>query len=62
MLLHWESSTVERTDYIMSTNLCKPYCIVLGLEWIKDTPTQTFIINFLTQLKSAHSSLIVQSD
>ena len=27
--------------------------VVLGLEWIKDTQTQTFIIDFLTQLKSA---------
>ena len=33
--------------------------VVLGLEWIKDTPTQTFIIDFLTQLKSARSSLIL---
>ena len=36
--------------------------VVLGLEWIKDTPTQTFIIDFLTQLKSARNSLILQSD
>ena len=36
--------------------------VVLGLEWIKDTPTQMFIIDFLTQLKSARSSLILRSD
>ena len=36
--------------------------VVLGLEWIKDMPTQTFIIDFLTQLKSARSSLILHSD
>ena len=36
--------------------------VVLGLEWIKDTPTQAFIIDFLTQLKSARSSLILHSD
>ena len=36
--------------------------VVLGLEWINDAPTQTFIIDFLTQLKSARSSLILQSD
>ena len=36
--------------------------VVLGTEWIKDTPTQTFIIDFLTQLKSARNSLILQSD
>ena len=36
--------------------------VILGLEWIKDTPTQTFIIDFLTQLKSARSSLILHSD
>ena len=33
--------------------------VVLGLEWIKDTPTQTFIIDFLN---SARNSLILQSD
>ena len=34
--------------------------VVLSLEWIKDMPTQTFIIDVLTQLKSAHNSLILQ--
>ena len=36
--------------------------VVLGLEWIKDTPTETFIIDFLTQLKRARNSLILQLD
>ena len=36
--------------------------VILGLEWIKDTPTQTFIIDFLAQLKSGRASLILCSD
>ena len=36
--------------------------VILGLEWIKDTPTQLFIIDFLAQLKSARSSMILFSD
>ena len=31
--------------------------VVLGLEWIKDTPTQTFIIDFLTQLAKKRPQL-----
>ena len=36
--------------------------VMLGLEWIKDTPTQTFTINFLTQLKNHRNSLIFQQN
>ena len=34
--------------------------VMLGLEWIKDTPTHTFTINFLAQLKNYCNSLTLQ--
>ena len=34
--------------------------VMLGLEWIKDTLTQSFIINFLTQIKNYRNLIISQ--